>query len=98
MKEINEETMLAVMEEFSFERVVIAMDALEWTYYDSTVITTAILKNAARTLWESARDWNKDQYTAIESGGFRWSKRYNGAPLVLEFIVEGIDWIGGDDD
>lgn len=97
MKKITIDTMFEVMGEFGFGRVVITMEALDWNYFDSAEITVPLLKNTVRVLWESVKDWNKDEYTSIESGGFEWIKRYNGAPLELRFIAEQVSWIGGDD-
>lgn len=90
---INEGTMLEVMKEFEWGRVLATMKALDWAHYDSV----SMLKATAITLWESVDNWNINEYTSIESSGLRWSKKWEGAPLVLEFIVEQVDWIGGDD-
>lgn len=97
MKKIDEFTMIEVMREFDFEKVQKAMKALNWTYIDTSEPSIAELKNTARTLWEGIEDWNKDEYTSTMSGGFLWVKRYGGAPLELYFVVEYVDWIGGDD-
>jgi hypothetical protein len=88
-----------IIKEFDFERVRIAMEALNWSYLGGNETPTVEqLETMARTLYDSVDDWNVDEYRYVASGGFEWSKQYQDDNLALKFIIESIDWIGGEHD
>jgi hypothetical protein len=74
-----------ILNEFNFEKVHIAMDTLNWYWFDTDGKAPSIyrLKETAKRLLKDI-DCNKEYHT-IASGGFEAS--YIGGELSLRFIV-----------
>jgi hypothetical protein len=88
-----------MMEDFDFDKVKIAMDALGWNYLGGrTPVAIEELKTMVRTLHEGFKDWNTDKFCSTSSGGFTLEKRNGDCNAELRFVVECIDWIGGEHD
>ena len=86
-----------VMAEFDFDKVLKAMVAVDWEYLDG-VPTLERIKERARALFCSTNQWGGvDGYHSVGSGGFTWSQRGKGAPLVLRFTIEEVEHVGRDE-
>lgn len=82
-----------ILDNFDFERVKKAMDALEWRYYDSpdSIVSIAELRKMARYLLNSANNQKPSEHWFTGCGGFeieRWmypgdTKKY----FFLKFVV-----------
>lgn len=94
--EDNRDLIDAVLDEFNFEKVHEAMEALNWTWHHTDGVPTIgeLRKGARQRCMDAINNWEKYykefdsveyQYTASSSGGFKAS--FDGNELELEFIV-----------
>ncbi len=80
-----------ILDNFDFERVKKAMDALEWKYFDSAekTINTYELRKTARYLLKSLIPHASKDYYMVGTGGFQATVVNCGDPVFkLQFVVE----------
>lgn len=84
----------AIMDRFDFERVHVAMKALDWKWHKTEagpdlVPSTVDLRRTAREFltYAAGADEGKERY--MSSGGFV-AKQNRDGDLSLEFVVEGV--------
>lgn len=87
MKTITDQDSIdAIMDNFDFRRVHVAMKALKWTWFmdgEERVPTEAEIRKFARNLMNQC----VSEKTSIATGGFRVTRDSDGG-LNLEFIVD----------
>ena len=90
MKKKEKQAIEDILQDFDFERVYAAMEALEWTWFDSKGKTSSIkaLKKTAKEVLENA----VNEKTTISTGGFHaeYDKNKGSSFLTLSFYVDSI--------
>lgn len=75
-----------ILDEFNFEKVHKAMEALDWTWYDSGVPRIAELRKTARRLLRDVAEVDGD--ITMGTGGFQAQKRYDN--IGLFFYIDNV--------
>jgi hypothetical protein len=75
-----------ILDEFNFEKVHKAMEALDWTWHDSGVPTIAELRRSARRLLNKVAEHDGD--IEMSGGGFQVQKEYG--DIGLFFYIDNV--------
>ena len=89
MKVTRQEQIDAILDNFDFEKVHKAMDALNWTYGDKEPVDVPELRKLARRLLKSV---SNEDIRRISTGGFVAEKHHDkkGTILELKFCIDDI--------
>lgn len=75
-----------ILDEFNFEKVHKAIEALDWTWYYNGVPTIAELRRSARRLLNDVAEVDGD--ITMGTGGFQAQKRYGNIGLL--FCIDNV--------
>jgi hypothetical protein len=89
-----EQQQIDIMERFNFERVLIAMHALNWTWLGEPVTLEKLKQTANRLMADVQKEYNQENgWRSVATGGFeaRIDPICDQQRLSLSFHVESVD-------